>query len=142
MKQSIGYVTVVVRDYDTALDFYKNRLGFRVVEDTPMDGGRRWILIAPPGSQETQLLLAMAASPVQETRVGNQTGDRVFLYLHTDDFHRDYAAMKSRGVEFLTEPREGPFGTVAMFVDLYRNKWDLVQLHAPPPSPVLKIEPQ
>jgi catechol 2,3-dioxygenase-like lactoylglutathione lyase family enzyme len=132
MAQTIGYVALVVRDYDEAIAFFTEKLGFRVVEDSPSKDreGRekRWVLVAPPGSSGTQLLLAKASTPEEESRIGNQTGGRVFLFLQTDDFWRDYRAMTTRGVKFVREPREEEYGTVAVFEDLYGNKWDLLQL--------------
>jgi catechol 2,3-dioxygenase-like lactoylglutathione lyase family enzyme len=127
MSQSIAHVAIVVRDYDEAIAYYTNALGFDLVEDTPLGAGKRWVLVRPPGSDGTCLLLARAASPEQESRIGNQTGGRVFLFLHTDDFWRDYNAMKTRGVQFIQEPREEAYGRVVVFVDLYGNKWDLVE---------------
>jgi catechol 2,3-dioxygenase-like lactoylglutathione lyase family enzyme len=130
--QNIGYAALVVRDYDEAIAFFTDRLGFRLVEDsgaTDRNGqDKRWVLVAPPGSQETKLLLAKASTPEEVSRIGNQTGGRVFLFLHTDDFWRDYRAMIARGVKFLEIPREEPYGIVAVFEDLYGNKWDLLQL--------------
>jgi catechol 2,3-dioxygenase-like lactoylglutathione lyase family enzyme len=131
MKQSIGYVAVVVREYDEAIAFYTNVLGFRLAEDTPLGAGKRWVLVAPPNSNGTRLLLARAATPDQESRIGNQTGGRVFLFLHTDDFWRDYREIKARGVRFRRDPKEESYGTVAVFEDLYGNLWDLLQLKAP-----------
>jgi catechol 2,3-dioxygenase-like lactoylglutathione lyase family enzyme len=128
MAQTLGQVALVVRDYDEALAFYTQTLGFRVIEDTPLTGGKRWVLVAPAGSRGTSLLLAQAATPEQASRIGNQTGGRVFLFLHTDDFWRDYNEMKSRNVRFVREPKEETYGTVAVFEDLYGNKWDLLQL--------------
>ena len=128
-RQSIGYVALVVRDYDEAIDFYVNRLGFTLVEDTFIEAQRkRWVLVAPPGSTGTQLLLARAVGEAQTSRVGNQTGGRVSLFLHTDDFWRDFRLYSERGVVFVREPREEPYGTVAVFQDLYGNLWDLLQL--------------
>jgi catechol 2,3-dioxygenase-like lactoylglutathione lyase family enzyme len=127
MGQAIAHVAIVVRDYDEAIAYYTNALGFDLVEDTPLGAGKRWVLVRPPGSDGTCLLLAKAASPEQESRIGNQTGGRVFLFLHTDDFWRDYNAMKTRGVQFIQEPREEAYGNVVVFVDLYGNKWDLVE---------------
>ena len=124
--QSIAAVTLVVADYDEALAFFAGKLGFEVVEDTPLPGDKRWLLVRPPGSG-TALLLARAASPPQASRVGDQAGGRVFLFLRTDDFWRDYHDMRSRGVRFAEEPREEAYGTVAVFLDLYGNRWDLVQ---------------
>jgi catechol 2,3-dioxygenase-like lactoylglutathione lyase family enzyme len=128
MSQKIGYVALVVRDYDEAIAFYTQNLRFDLVADTTLGGGKRWVLVAPPGAGGTALLLARAATPDQVTRIGDQTGGRVFLFLHTDDCWRDYHALKSRGVTFLEEPRREPYGTVAVFVDLYGNRWDLLQL--------------
>ena len=127
MNQTIGHIALVVRDYDEALAFYTQTLHFTVVEDTRMSEEKRWVLIAPPGSHGTQLLLARAATPEQETRIGNQTGGRVFLFLHTDDFWRDYNEMIARKVKFIRPPVEEPYGTVAVFEDLYGNLWDLLQ---------------
>ena len=128
--QTLGHVALVVRDYDEALGFFTRTLNFRVVEDTRLSEDKRWVLIAPPGSQGTTLLLARAATPEQASRIGNQTGGRVFLFLHTDDFWRDYHEMTARNVKFVREPKEEPYGTVAVFEDLYGNKWDLLQLTA------------
>jgi catechol 2,3-dioxygenase-like lactoylglutathione lyase family enzyme len=125
-QQRIGAVTVVVRDYDEAKAWYIGVLGFDMVEDTPMGDGKRWLLVAPPGGPN--LLLARAATPEQESRIGDQTGGRVFLFLHTDDFRRDHAAMTARGVVFREAPREEAYGIVAVFEDLYGNLWDLLQL--------------
>ena len=127
-RQAIGYVTVVVRDYDEAIAFYTGSLGFDQVEDKPLGNGKRWVLVRPPGVRGTCLLLAAAATPEQATSIGNQTGGRVFLFLHTDDFQRDHAAFQQRGVHFLEAPRHERYGTVAVFEDLYGNKWDLLQL--------------
>ena len=125
--QSIAFVSIVVRDYDEALAFFTTALGFDLVEDSALEGGKRWVVVAPKGTRGTALLLARAATPEQERHIGNQTGGRVFLFLHTDDFWSDYNAMKSRGVLFREEPREEAYGTVVVFEDLYGNKWDLVQ---------------
>lgn len=122
----IGHVAVLVREYDEAIRFYTEALGFDLVADRPLDGGKRWVLVAPPGGG-TSLLLARAASPAQAERVGEQTGGRVFLFLHTDDFRRDHAAMLARGVTFREAPREETYGTVAVFEDLYGNRWDLIE---------------
>ncbi len=127
-RQQIGYVALVVREYDEAIEFYSQKLGFALVEDTPLDGEKRWVLMKPPGSDGTCLLLARAASPEQATRIGNQTGGRVFLFLHTDDFWRDYRAYTARGVVFRRDPKEEAYGTVAVFEDIYGNLWDLLQL--------------
>ena len=127
MVQHLAAIALVVRDYDEAIDFYVGKLGFDLVEDTKLSDTKRWVLVAPPGSQETRLLLARADGAEQKTRIGNQTGGRVFLFLHTDDFRRDYDAMRSRGVRFLEPPRSESYGMVAVFVDPYGNKWDLIQ---------------
>ena len=129
MTQKVGYVAVVVRDYDEALTYFINVLGFELIQDTSLDRGKRWVLVAPPGWQGTGLLLARAVTDEQASRVGNQTGGRVFLFLHTDDFWRDYHAMKERGVNFQEVPREEPYGTVAVFQDIYGNRWDLLQMN-------------
>ncbi|MCP4713070.1 MAG: VOC family protein [Planctomycetes bacterium] len=129
MKQTIGYVTVVVEDYDEAIRFYVDTLGFRLIEDTYIPAqNKRWVLVAPPGSAETKLLLARAVGAEQASRIGNQTGGRVFLFLHTDDFWRAYNAYKRKGVEFVREPVEESYGAVAVFKDLHGNLWDLIQL--------------
>lgn len=128
MKQKIGSLALLVRDYDKAIAFYTKKLGFQLLEDTDLGGGKRWVLVAPPGSTEPSLLLAQAAFPEQENAIGNQSGGRVFLFLHTDDFWRDYNAMKASGIRFLEEPRTEPYGTVVVFEDLYGNKWDFIEL--------------
>ena len=125
--QTLGHVALVVRDYDEALAFFTRTLNFLLIEDTRLSEDKRWVLIAPPGSQGTALLLARAATSEQESRIGNQTGGRVFLFLHTDDFWRDYREMIARKVVFIRPPQEEEYGTVAVFEDLYGNKWDLVQ---------------
>ena len=128
-QQSIGYVSLVVRDYDEALAFFVETLGFHLVEDTYIPSqDKRWVLVAPPGSHETCLLLARASTGEQLSRIGNQTGGRVFLFLHTDDFWRDYERLRSKGVIFHRPPKDEPYGTVAVFEDLYGNLWDLLQL--------------
>ena len=127
MANSIAALALVVRDYDEAIAFYTGALGFTLVEDTPLGGGKRWVKVAPAESDGPALLLARAATPEQESRVGNQTGGRVFLFLETDDFSRDYRALKARGVRFVEEPRREAYGQVVVFLDLYGNKWDLVQ---------------
>jgi catechol 2,3-dioxygenase-like lactoylglutathione lyase family enzyme len=131
MKQRIAHVSILVRDYDEAIAFYTNVLRFALIEDRALAEGKRWVIVAPPGYRETGLLLAKASTPEQESRIGNQTGGRVFLFLHTDDFWRDYDDMKSRGVRFREEPRQEDYGTVAVFEDLYGNKWDLLELKRP-----------
>lgn len=128
MKQSIAHIALVVRDYDEAIEFYTTKLHFTVIEDTYQpEQDKRWVLVAPPGSNGATLLLAKASRPEQEHFVGNQSGGRVFLFLQTDDFWRDYHDMKGNGIEFVREPLEQPYGTVAVFTDLYGNKWDLIQ---------------
>jgi catechol 2,3-dioxygenase-like lactoylglutathione lyase family enzyme len=130
MKQSIALVSLVVPDYDDAIAFYVGVLGFRLVEDSPMpEQNKRWVVVEPPGSNGTKLLLARAGTAEQATRVGNQTGGRVFLFLHTDDFERDYRAFKCKGVEFVRERSEEAYGTVAVFRDPWGNLWDLLQPH-------------
>lgn len=126
----LGLVAVVVRDYDEAIAFYVDAMGFALREDSPQGGGKRWVVVTPPGSAETGILLAKADSPEQEARVGDQTGGRVGLFLNTDDFERDHARMLAAGVTFEEAPRREPYGTVAVFRDLYGNRWDLIQ-----PSP-------
>lgn len=128
MAQQIGSLALLVRDYDEAIAYYTRVLGFELVEDTLLEGGKRWVLVAPPGGRGTALLLARAADERQRARVGDQTGGRVFLFLHSDDFRRDHHAMKERGVQFTEEPCQEPYGTVAVFVDLYGNRWDLLEL--------------
>jgi catechol 2,3-dioxygenase-like lactoylglutathione lyase family enzyme len=125
--QSIRSISLLVRDYDEAIAYFTGCLRFALVEDTPLGDGKRWVLVAPPGDKGTALLLGRAATAEQESRIGNQTGGRVFLFLHTGDFWRDYHEMKSRGVWFTEEPRREAYGTVVVFRDLYGNKWDLVQ---------------
>lgn len=127
MKQHIAHITLVVDDYDEAITFYTQKLGFSVVEDTVMSETKRWVLLAPKGATECCLLLAKAANDEQQAAVGNQTGGRVFLFLHTDDFWRDYNAMLKAGVQFVRNPSTEGYGTVAVFKDLYGNLWDLVE---------------
>ena len=128
MKQHLGSVTFLVRNYDEAIAFFTGKLGFALVEDTALGGGKRWVRVAPRGLAGTGLLLAEATTPAQLAAVGAQAGDRVFLFLQTDDFARDHGAMLAAGVEFAEDPRHEPYGTVAVFRDLYGNKWDLLQL--------------
>ena len=129
MKQAVGYVALVVRDYDEAIKFYVETLDFVLIEDTLVESqNKRWVLVAPPGSAECRLLLARAVGQEQESRIGNQTGGRVFLFLHTDDFWRDFRRYRERGVVFVRQPKEESYGTVAVFRDLYGNLWDLLQL--------------
>ena len=127
MSQKIGYVALVVRDYDEAIAYYTSTLGFNLIEDTDLGGGKRRVLVTPPGSTGTRCC-SHAATPEQATRVGNQTGGRVFLFLHTDDFWRDYNELKSRNVNFTENPRHESYGTVVIFEDIYGNRWDLIQL--------------
>jgi catechol 2,3-dioxygenase-like lactoylglutathione lyase family enzyme len=128
MPQSIGQVALVVREYDEALDFYVGTFGFSLVEDTYMPAqDKRWVVVAPPRARESHLLLARAMGEEQSLRVGNQTGGRVFLFLHTDDCWRDFHAYKAKGVVFVREPQQESYGTVAVFKDLYGNLWDLLQ---------------
>ena len=134
MTQAIAHVALLVRDYDEAIAFFTGCLRFRLLEDTPLAPDRRWVLVAPPGDAGTALLLARASTPEQATRVGDQTGGRVFLFLHTDDFARDHSAMRDAGVRFVEAPREEPYGTVAVFLDLYGNRWDLLQPRSPAPA--------
>jgi len=128
MKQSIGQIALVVRDYDEAINFYVGTLGFTLVEDTCIpEQEKRWVIIAPPGATESRLLLVQAASEEQSSRIGNQTGGRVFLFLFTDDFWRDFQSYKAKGIVFIREPKEESYGTVAVFQDIYGNLWDLLQ---------------
>jgi catechol 2,3-dioxygenase-like lactoylglutathione lyase family enzyme len=128
MKQSLGLVSLVVRDYDEAIEFFIGKLGFGLVEDTCVpEQAKRWVVVSPPGASETRLLLAKASSPEQAVRVGAQTGGRVFLFLYTEDFWRDYDRYRANGVEFVRAPRQEPYGVVAVFKDLYGNMWDLLQ---------------
>jgi catechol 2,3-dioxygenase-like lactoylglutathione lyase family enzyme len=130
MKQSLVHVALVVRDYDEAIAFYTQKLNFTLVEDTYQpEQDKRWVVVAPPGSTGTTLLLARAATPEQEAFIGNQAGGRVFLFLNTDDFWRDYHEMVARGVPFVRAPKVAPYGTVAVFEDLYGNRWDLLELN-------------
>jgi catechol 2,3-dioxygenase-like lactoylglutathione lyase family enzyme len=134
MKQSIVHIALVVKDYDEAIAFYTEKLHFTLVEDTYQpEQDKRWVVVSPPGSVGTTLLLARASKPEQEPFVGNQTGRRVFLFLNTDDFWRDYDEMVSRGIKFVRPPKEAPYGKVAVFEDLYGNLWDLLQLNTDHP---------
>ncbi len=127
MRQSIVHIALVVRDYDEAIEFYTRKLHFELVEDTYQpEQDKRWVLVAPPGSAGATLLLARASTPEQEAFIGRQTGGRVFLFLHTDDFWRDYRDMQAAGIKFVREPKEAPYGTVAVWQDLYGNLWDLI----------------
>ena len=135
MKQSLGLVSLVIRDYDEALAFYVGKLGFTLVEDSFVpEQAKRWVVVSPPGAKESRLLLARASNVEQEARIGDQTGGRVFLFLHTDDFWRDYERYKAAGVVFVRRPKVEPFGTVAVFEDLYGNLWDLVEPQRKPES--------
>lgn len=130
MKQNIVHIALVVKDYDEALDFYVNKLNFDLIEDTYLpEEDKRWVVVAPPNSTGVSLLLARASKPEQLDFIGNQAGGRVFLFLNTDDFWRDYERMTSLGINFVREPKEQSYGTVAVFEDLYGNLWDLLQLN-------------
>jgi catechol 2,3-dioxygenase-like lactoylglutathione lyase family enzyme len=127
MNRKLAMVALVVDDYDEAISFFVGKLDFELVEDVPVpEQDKRWVVVAPPGS-ETRLLLARAAAPAQSERVGDQTGGRVFLFLHTDDFERDFRRLRERGIEFVREPKRELYGTVAVFRDLYGNLWDLIE---------------
>ena len=127
MKQHIAHLALTVHDYDEAIQFYRDKIGFELVEDTRLSDTKRWVLMKPPGATECHLLLAKAANDRQRQSVGNQTGGRVLLFLYTDDFWRDYYTMLKKGVEFVRPPKEEPYGTVAVFADLYGNWWDLLE---------------
>ena len=127
MRQRIGLVTLVVDDYDEAISYFTQKLGFALVQDRPVDAGKRWVVVAPQGAGGSGLLLAKAADERQRQAVGAQAGGRVFLFLYTDDFGRDHAAFKERGVVFVEGPRLEPYGTLAVFTDLYGNRWDLIE---------------
>jgi len=131
MRQSLATVTFLVREYEEAIRWFTETLRFRLVSDTPLGDGKRWVLVEPPGAAGTRLLLAQAANPEQAAFIGRQAGGRVFLFLNTDDFQRDYEDMRARGVSFSEEPRHEPYGTVAVFEDLYGNSWDLIEPKAP-----------
>jgi len=126
MRQHLGLTALVVRDYDEALAYYVGKLGFELREDTQLDGDKRWVVVAPPGSVESAILLAKAANARQEEAIGNQSGGRVLLFLVTDDFARDHTNFLKQGVKFVTLPRREAYGTVAVFEDLYGNRWDLI----------------
>lgn len=129
MKQSIAHVALIVRDYDEAIEFYTRKLHFDLIEDTYQpEQDKRWVVVAPPNSSGSTLLLARASKPAQEAFIGNQSGGRVFLFLSTDDFWRDYNDMSSQGIHFVRDPKEAEYGTVAVFEDLYGNLWDLVEI--------------
>ena len=127
MKQRIAHIALVVKDYDDAIEFYTKKLNFNLVEDTKLDEEKRWVIISPPGASECTLLLAKAANERQLESVGNQSGGRVFLFLFTDNFWRDYHGMLEKGIEFIREPKKESYGTVAVFEDLYGNLWDLLE---------------
>ncbi len=131
MTQQLASIAVLVRDYDEAIAFYTGVLGFTLLQDTRLSEDKRWVRVAPPGPGTTSLLLARARKPDELAAVGNQGGGRVWLFLHTDDFVRDHAAMKAKGVSFMEEPREEAYGRVAVFSDLYGNRWDLIQPAGP-----------
>ncbi|GLQ97153.1 VOC family protein [Dyella mobilis] len=131
MQHAIAAVALLVRDYDEAIAFYTGCLDFQLVEDVLQDDGRRWVLVSPPGGSQTRLLLSLASTAEQDACVGEQGGGRVFLFLHVDDFYARYRIMSERGVRFLERPREEPYGTVAVFEDLYGNRWDLMQPREP-----------
>jgi len=127
MKQELIHIALVVRDYDEAIEFFCHKLHFNLIEDTYQpEQDKRWVLVAPPGSRGTQILLARASKPEQKPFIGNQSGGRVFLFLRTDDFWRDYQDMLTKGIKFVRPPKSAPYGTVAVFEDLYGNLWDLV----------------
>ena len=128
MKQAIVHIALVVRDYDEAIEFYTKKLNFKLIDDTYQpEQDKRWVVVSPPGSSGTTLLLAKASNPIQEEFIGNQSGGRVFLFLGTDDFERDYNEMIAKGIEFVREPKVADYGTVAVFKDLYGNQWDLIE---------------
>ncbi len=127
MRQSLAAVALLVPDYDAGIAFFVGRLGFELVEDTPLSPTKRWVRVRPPGTDGTSLLLARAASPEQERAIGRQAGGRVFLFLHTDDFDRDHARFTAAGVDFVEPPRQEPYGKVAVFRDPFGNRWDLVE---------------
>lgn len=127
MSQSLAHIAIIVKDYDEAIAFYTHKLGFSLIEDTVLSDAKRWVLVKPSGNGNCGLLLAKAANEEQYSRVGNQTGGRVFLFLYTDDFERDYSAYREKGIEFVREPVQETWGRVAVFRDLYGNLWDLIQ---------------
>jgi uncharacterized glyoxalase superfamily protein PhnB len=127
MQQYLAGISLVVNDYDEAIEFYTRKLSFTLLEDTRMSETKRWVVVAPPGSTGCTLLLAKAANDAQKAAVGNQTGGRVFLFLHTDDFDRDYNQMQEAGIEFIESPRQEAYGKVVVFADLYGNRWDLIE---------------
>lgn len=127
MSQNIAHVAILVEDYDQAIEYYTKKLNFDLIEDTDLGNEKRWVLVAPEGASGTSLLLARAVNSQQEFFIGNQSGNRVFLFLQTTDFWNDYEKMKSKGVNFIEDPREEPYGLVVVFKDIYGNKWDFLQ---------------
>jgi len=127
MKQRIAHIAILVEDYDDAIRFYTEKLGFDLIEDTKLSETKRWVLVRPKGELSCSLLLAKAASEEQKSRIGNQTGGRVFLFLYTDNFERDYKSLKDNGIKIVIEPRTEDYGTVLVFSDLYGNLWDLIE---------------
>jgi catechol 2,3-dioxygenase-like lactoylglutathione lyase family enzyme len=127
MYQRIAHIALVVDDYDAAIEFYTKKLDFQLLEDTKLSDEKRWVMVAPKGAKECSLLLTKAANEQQAASVGNQTGGRVFLFLFTDDFRRDYEKLKSRDIKFVRPPQDFEYGTVAVFEDLYGNLWDLIE---------------
>ncbi|MGG9960720.1 VOC family protein [Ferruginibacter sp. SUN106] len=127
MNQRIAHIALVVANYDEAIQFYTEKLGFVLIEDTKLSESKRWVMVAPKGEGQCSLLLAQAATEEQKSRVGNQTGGRVFLFLYTDDFWRDHKAYTEKGIKFVRQPVEEPYGTVAVFEDLYGNLWDMIE---------------
>ncbi|MCF6262475.1 MAG: VOC family protein [Xanthomonadales bacterium] len=140
MKQSIIHVALLVKDYDEAIGFYVEKLNFELIEDSYQpEQDKRWVVVSPPGSNGVTLLLARASKPEQESFIGNQSGGRVFLFLNTDDFWRDYHAMEAKGIKFLREPKQQSYGMVAVFEDLYGNLWDLLELNSDHPMSVRSV---
>lgn len=131
MNQHLAHITLLVADYDEAIDFYTRKLNFNLVEDTALENEKRWVLVAPSGSRECCLLLAKASSEEQKKHIGNQTGGRVFLFLHTDNFDRDYQNLILKNIQIVREPKREAYGTVAVFADLYGNLWDLIEPKQP-----------
>lgn len=127
MKQSLAHIALVVKEYDEAIRFFTENLHFTLVEDTKLSDTKRWVMVAPPGSTGCNLLLARAANEEQSSRIGNQTGGRVFLFLYTDDLHRDYKNLKAKNITIVREPKKEDYGTVMVFADLYGNYWDLIE---------------
>jgi len=127
MKQYLAHVALIVDDYDDAIAFYTQKIGFELIEDTKLNAEKRWVLVKPKGATETAILLAKASNTEQESRIGNQTGGRVFIFLYTDNLWRDYHIMIEKGVKFVREPKEEIYGIVAVFTDLYGNQWDLLE---------------